>query len=165
MTNKNAYHNQNYRIIKLLVSFNHLWSEIMQVRYIISILLLALLCGFLVTACNGPPDDAIMDAEDAIKAAANAGADSESPKLLDRARGLLQEAKMLSEQGNYKDARKKAEVAVIQADKAKKNAERSSGVVVPSEEAPITEAPAVEAPEIPIEEAPIEEPAGGEQTE
>ncbi|NQT34037.1 DUF4398 domain-containing protein [bacterium] len=124
----------------------------MQVRYTISILLLALLCGFLVTACSSPPDDAIMDAEDAIKAAISAGADDDSPKLLDRSRRYLQEAKMLSEQGNYKEARKKAASSVIQANKAKKNAERLSGVEVPSEAAP-------------VEEAPAEEPASGEKTE
>ncbi len=129
----------------------------MQVRYTISILLLALLCGFLVTACEGPPEDALMDAEDAVKAAVNAGADSDSPKLLNRSRRLLQEAKMLSEQGNYKEARKKAASSVIQANKAKKYADELSGTVAPSEEAPAAEAP--------IEEAPIEEPAGGEKTE
>ncbi len=140
----------------LLVSIT-IWSEIMQVRYIISIFLLALLCGFLVTACEDSPDEAIMDAEDAIKAAINAGADDDSPKLLDKSRRFLQEAKMLNEQGKYKDARKKAESSVIQANKAQKNAERLSGAVAPSVEAPVTEAPATEAP--------AEEPAGEEKTE
>ena len=125
----------------------------MQVRYIISIFLLALLCGFLVTACEGPPDESIMNAEAAIKAAINAGADDDSPKLLDKSRRFLQEAKMLNEQGKYNDARKKAASAVIQANKAKKNSERLAGAVAPLEEAPVTEAPDTEAP------------AGGEKTE
>jgi hypothetical protein len=81
----------------------------------------------MLTACEGPPDQAIMDAEDAIKQAVAAGADVDSPKLLDKARTSLQEAKMYNEQGNYKEARKKADLTIIRAEKAAKNAERLTG--------------------------------------
>jgi hypothetical protein len=98
----------------------------MTVRWIISLLTLAMCTGFMLSACGEPPDQRIMDAEDAIKKAAAAGADAESPKLLDQARSLVQEAKMLGEQGHNKDARNKAELAIIRAEKAEKNALRLS---------------------------------------
>ena len=101
----------------------------MSVRYIFSLLFFALICGFMLGACGSPPEALIMDAEDAIKAATNAGADEYSPKLLDRARAYLQDAKMLSEQGKYKEATRKAENAIIQAKKAEKNSLAMSGAM------------------------------------
>ncbi|MCF7809410.1 DUF4398 domain-containing protein [bacterium] len=100
----------------------------MKMRYSLLTLFVISVCGFMLTACEGPPDQLIMDAEDAIKEAAAVGADVDSPKLLDKARTSLQEAKMYNEQGNYKEARKKAELTIIRANKAQKNAERLSGV-------------------------------------
>ncbi len=107
----------------------------MSLRYIIPVLLLSLTCGFLISACGSPPDNAIMNAEDAIKSAIDAGAEDSAPGLLSKARSLLQEAKMLREQGKNKDARKKAGVAVIRAQKAEKYARQLSGA---TEEAPST---------------------------
>jgi len=100
----------------------------MTVRKFITALTLVMCAGLVLSACDGPPDESIMDAEDAIKKAAAAGADADSPKLLDQARSLMQEAKMLREQGHDKDARKKADLAIIRAEKAEKNSLRLSGV-------------------------------------
>ncbi len=107
----------------------------MSLRYIIPVLLLSLTCGFLISACGGPPDDEIMNAEDAIRSAIAAGAEDSAPGLLGKARALLQEAKMLREQGKNKDARKKAEVAVIRAKKAEKYTRQLAGTL---DEAPAT---------------------------
>ena len=96
----------------------------MKLRYTLLALLVISVCGFMLTACEEPPDNAIMDAEDAIKTAIAAGSDVDSPKLLDKARTLLQEAKMLREQGDTKGARNKAVNAKIIADKATRNANR-----------------------------------------
>ena len=96
----------------------------MFIRYILSLFLMVFCFGFLFTACEGPPDDAIMDAEDAIKAAIEAGAEDSSPKLLEKAQVRLQDAKMFSEQGRYKEARKKAESSVVMSQSAMKNAQR-----------------------------------------
>ncbi len=96
----------------------------MFIRYILSLFLMVFCFGFLFTACEGPPDDAIMDAEDAIKAAIEAGAEDSSPKLLEKAQVRLQDAKMFSEQGRYKEASKKAESSVVMAQSAMKNAQR-----------------------------------------
>ena len=91
--------------------------------YLIPVLLLAVVCIALLNACAKPPDEAIMSAEDAIKAAAAAGADEASPTLMGKARGFLQEAKVLSEQKRYSDAGKKAGSAKIYAEKAGKYAQ------------------------------------------
>jgi len=96
----------------------------MKLRYTLLTLFVISVCGFMLTACEEPPDTAIMDAEDAIKTAIAAGADVDSPKLLDKARTLLQEAKMFQEQDNTKSARNKAVNAKILADKAARNANR-----------------------------------------
>lgn len=99
----------------------------MTFRWILFLVIVAFCSGLLLSSCAAPPDDAIMDAEDAIKKAATAGADADSPKLLDQARELLQDAKMLREQGKNKEARNKAALAIIRAEKAEKNALRLSG--------------------------------------
>jgi len=91
-------------------------------------LLLAVAGSMLLAACSKPADDAVMTAEDAIKAAVAAGAEDSSPKLLEKAQNLLQEAKMLNEQGQHPEARKKAEYAVMRAHEAEKNATRMSEV-------------------------------------
>jgi len=96
----------------------------MKLRYTLLTLFVVCACGFMLTACEEPPDTYIMDAEDAIKAAVAAGADVDSPKLLDKARTFLQEAKMYQEQGNKKDAKNKAVSARIKAEKATRNANR-----------------------------------------
>ena len=75
-------------------------------------------------ACAGPPDELIMTAEAAVNHASAAGADEFSPKLFNKAEALLQEAKMLNEKGDYEAAKKKAEFAIIRAEKAEKNANR-----------------------------------------
>jgi len=92
----------------------------------ISVALIFFAVILMLSSCSQPPDEEIMAAEDAIKAAIDAGADELSPNMLNKARNLLQDAKMLNEQGKYSDARKKAEFAVIRAGKAQKNAERLS---------------------------------------
>ncbi|MDP8241098.1 MAG: DUF4398 domain-containing protein [Candidatus Hatepunaea meridiana] len=99
----------------------------MKFSSILSLILVAFVASLLFSACEGPPDDAVMDAEDAIKAAVASGAEDLSPKLLDKAQKLLQEAKMLSEQGRYKDAFKQAQFCIVRAKSAKKNAERLGG--------------------------------------
>ena len=118
----------------------------MRLRYILLTLFFLSTCGFLLTACEGPPDDAVFDAEDAIKKAIEAGAEDGSPKLLDDARTHLQDAKMFREQGKYKEARDKAEIAVIRAEKAEKNANRLAVAHGEIEEEPPAE-PAEEAAE------------------
>jgi len=75
-------------------------------------------------ACSNAPDEIIMTAEAAVDAAAEAGADEYSPKLFNKAEILLQEAKMLNEKGDHDGAKKKAEFAIIRAEKAEKNANR-----------------------------------------
>ena len=75
-------------------------------------------------ACSNPPDELIMTAEAAVNSAAEAGADEFSPKLFHKAEALLQEAKMLNEKGDHDGAKKKAEYAIIRAEKAEKNANR-----------------------------------------
>ena len=92
----------------------------MTFRWMLILLVMAFCGSFLLSSCAPPPDDTIMDAEDAIKRAATAGADEASPTLLNQARELLQEAKMLREQGNNKEARNKAALAIIRAQKAER---------------------------------------------
>ena len=96
----------------------------MKLRYTLLTLFVICVCGFMLTSCGEPPDTAIIDAEDAIKTAIAAGADADSPKLLDKARTLLQEAKMYSEQGDDKNSRNKAITAKIVAEKATRNSDR-----------------------------------------
>lgn len=96
----------------------------MKLSGISSVILIAVIFGVMLSACTSPPDEEIMAAEDAIKRAVAAGADEDSPRLLDKARTLLQEAKMLNEQGDFKEARDKASYSVIQAKKAEKNSTR-----------------------------------------
>ncbi len=125
-------------------------------RWIIPVLLMAVSCCLLLTACGKPPEAKIMAAEDAIKRAMEAGAEDSSPKLFDKARGFLQEAKMLSEQGNYSEASKKAEFAIMRADQAFKNATRLADV----EQSRTEEGYATEAPEA-VEEEPVGEAEEG----
>ncbi|MBM3328390.1 MAG: DUF4398 domain-containing protein [Calditrichaeota bacterium] len=89
--------------------------------------LVAGLVAFGAIGCSEPPDDAIMKAEDAIKKAVEAGAEEASPRLLGKARTALSEARALADQGHNSDARKKAELAVIQAEQAERNAIRTGG--------------------------------------
>ncbi len=120
----------------------------MSFRHIVPVLLLSLTFGVLISGCEGPPDEIIMDAEDAINSAIAAGAADASPGLLGKAQTLLQEAKMLREQGKNKDARKKAEVAIIRARKAEKYAMQVSGVAKKAPETSnTTEKPESEAPQ------------------
>lgn len=77
--------------------------------------------------CGKPPEEQIMAAEDSIKAAVAAGAEEMSPKLLEKARTYLQDAKMLTEQGHYGEARKKAEFAAMRAGEARRNAAKLGG--------------------------------------
>lgn len=74
---------------------------------VVGILSLAV-AGFILSACSSPPDKEIAQAEEAIKNAVAAGADAKSPKLVNMAREALNEAKTLTDQGHYKEARKKA---------------------------------------------------------
>ena len=111
-------------------------------RWVIPVLLMAACCCLMLSACGGPPEAEIMAAEDAIKRAAAAGADESSPNLLEKAQGFLQDAKVLSEQGHYSEARKKADFARMRAEQAEKNASRLSKV----EEKQGTEGVAEEAP-------------------
>ena len=92
-----------------------------KILLFLPVLFIALSLTSLVTSCAQPPEAEIMAAEDAIKSALNAGADDGSPRLLEKAQKLLQEAKMLSEKGDYKGAIQKAEYARGRAEKAEKN--------------------------------------------
>jgi len=88
------------------------------------LLLVAFSASMIFSACTKTADDQILAAEDAIKSAINAGADESSPKLLSKANTMLQEAKMLNENGDYKEANKKAYSALLKAQSAEKNATR-----------------------------------------
>ena len=90
----------------------------------LSLLIVISIAAFSFISCSSPPEDEIMAAEAAVKAALAAGADEFSPRLFDKAQSFLQEAKMLNEQGDYAGAKKKAEYALIRAEKSEKNADR-----------------------------------------
>ena len=91
------------------------------------VLIAALAFGLSLTACSKPADDKIESAEAALKAAQAAGADVSSPKLYEKAKDLLAEAKRANEAGNFSDARKKAEFAQMRAEQAGRNAEKLGG--------------------------------------
>lgn len=95
-----------------------------KLSYLLPILLLAFVISLVVSSCAEPPDVEIMAAEDAIKNAINANAEDLSPRLLNKAQKLLQEAKMLNEQGKFAEAKKKAQYAILRAEKAVKNSDR-----------------------------------------
>jgi len=100
----------------------------MKALRLVSILTLAaLVLGAGLTACSKPADQEIQAADDALRAAKNVGADQTSPKLFEKAQTMLQDAKMLNEQGHFSEARKKADYARIRAEQAKTNAEKSGG--------------------------------------
>ncbi|MBM3325520.1 MAG: DUF4398 domain-containing protein [Calditrichaeota bacterium] len=94
-------------------------------RYLLLVGLLALVNGL--AGCAQPPDDAIAKAEEALKHAVEAGADEASPRIMGKARTSLSEAKSLTDQGHYAEARKKAENAELQFNQARKNAEKTGG--------------------------------------
>ncbi len=91
-------------------------------RLIVPVCLAAFFCTILLSACDSPPEEELAAAEDVLKQARDAGAEEYSPKLYDKARDLLREAKMLNDQGQYKEAKKKAEYAELRANQALKNA-------------------------------------------
>jgi hypothetical protein len=92
------------------------------------ILVAALAFGLTLSACSKPADDEITAAENALKKAQAAGADAASPRLYEKAKDLLAEAKRANDGGNYADARKKAEFALMRAEQAGRNAEKLGGV-------------------------------------
>lgn len=94
-------------------------------------LVAGLACGIVLSACSKPADDEIQAAEDMIKKAEEAGALNSSPRLFEKAKDLLAEAKRLNEQSSYSDARKKAEFALMRAEQAKNNAEKLGGKPLP----------------------------------
>ena len=92
-------------------------------KFLVLSMVISITSGALIS-CSSPPDELLMTAEDAVNSASAAGADEFSPKIFDKAQSLLQEAKMLNEQGDYEGAKKKAEYAIIRAEMAEKNANR-----------------------------------------
>lgn len=98
-----------------------------RVGFLTAALVAGLTCGLILAACSKPADDEIQAAEEALKNAQSAGADVSSPRLYEKARDLLTEAKRANESGNYSEARKKAEFAMMRAEQAGKNAEKLGG--------------------------------------
>jgi hypothetical protein len=91
----------------------------------------ALAFGLTLSACSKPADNEIEAAESALKKAQEAGADVASPRLYEKAKDLVAEAKRANESGNYSDARKKANFALMRADQAARNAEKLGGAPSP----------------------------------
>ncbi len=98
-----------------------------SVRYLLPVLLLALVVSMTFTSCAKPADEEIMEAEDAIHAAESVGAESASPNLFGKAVKQLQDAKMFNDQGDYKKARSEAVAAKVNAESAKRYADGSAG--------------------------------------
>jgi hypothetical protein len=99
-----------------------------RLGFLSAMLIAVLAFGLTLSACSKPADDVIQAAEDALKKAQEAGADNASPRLYEKAKDLIAEAKRANEAGNYSDARKKAEFAQMRAEQAGKNAEKLGGV-------------------------------------
>ncbi len=78
------------------------------------------------TACSSPPDAEMDAAETAVRQMNNAGAEELVPNLYDKTIKYHQEAKSLNEQGKYAEAKKRAELTVMMAEKCVKEAERLS---------------------------------------
>ncbi len=91
-------------------------------------LVTAIAFALTLSACSKPADDEIEAAESALKSAQAGGADVASPRLYEKAKDLLAEAKRANEAGNYSDARKKAEFALMRAEQSGRNAEKLGGV-------------------------------------
>ncbi len=84
--------------------------------FLVLVLSLVFLSG--IVGCDKAPEALLMEAEDAIKQAKNIGADELTPRIFDQANAFLSEAKSLNAQGKYKEAKKKADSALIRAQKA-----------------------------------------------
>jgi len=93
-----------------------------NLRYLTPVLLFTFVCALTVTSCSKPADDLIMKAEDALKAAAEAGAETDSPNLYGKAYKQLQDAKMYNEQHQYKKARSEAQASIVNAQAAERYA-------------------------------------------
>ena len=91
------------------------------------LLVTALAFGLNLTGCSKPADSEIEAAEAALKKAQEAGADAASPRLYEKAKDLLAEAKRANEAGNFSDAKKKADFALMRAEQAGRNAEKLGG--------------------------------------
>lgn len=87
--------------------------------------------GLTLSACSKPADSEIEAAESALKKAQEAGADVSSPRLFEKAKDLVAEAKRANEAGNYSDAKKKADFALMRAEQAARNAEKLGGAPSP----------------------------------
>ncbi len=91
------------------------------------VLFTALAFGLTLSACSKSADDEITAAENALKKAQEAGAEVASPRLYEKAKDLLAEARRANEAGNFSDARKKAEFALMRAEQSGRNAEKLGG--------------------------------------
>ena len=76
-------------------------------------------------------EEAVSLAETTIKKAELAGAQRSSPKLFNKAKELLVEAKRFIEDGNYLEAKKRAEFSVMRGEQALKNAEKLGAAELP----------------------------------
>ena len=102
-----------------------------RISFLTAALIAAFACSLVLSACSKPADDEITAAENMIKKAEDAGAMNSSPRLLEKAKDLVAEAKKENDQGTYSDARKKAESALMRAEQAEKNAEKLGGAPLP----------------------------------
>ncbi len=93
-------------------------------RYIGMVLVVALTFGMLISSCSGTADAVIEEAQIAVDDAASMGADEHSPAKFEKAKEFLAQAKTLNEKGEYKEATNKAEIALLNAEKAYEDAER-----------------------------------------
>jgi hypothetical protein len=92
-------------------------------RYILPLLLTALLAGVTLTGCAGAPLQEMSDARQAVRAAERAGAEKHAPAPLAAARRLVEQARPNMQKREYKAARDDAEKAREKATEARRLAE------------------------------------------
>jgi hypothetical protein len=92
-------------------------------RYILPLLLTALLAGVTLTGCAGAPLQEMSDARQAVRAAERAGAEKHAPEPLAEARRLVEQARLNMQKREYKAARDDAEKAREKATEARRLAE------------------------------------------
>ena len=92
-------------------------------RYILPLLLAALLAGATLAGCAGAPLQEMSDARQAVRAAERAGAEKHAPEPLAEARQLVEQARLNMQKGEYKAAREDAERARDKATEARRLAE------------------------------------------
>ena len=102
-----------------------------RISFLTAALVAAFACSLVLSACSKPADEDITAAESMIKKAEDVGAMNSSPRLLEKAKELVAEAKKDNDQGSFSDAHKKAQSALMRAEQAEKNAEKLGGAAAP----------------------------------